>query len=98
MYVIPYTQKRAVVTADRDATVSAARTGWGKRRAERFFARFLQGEKPPLICDILHPIASSRYERIQRTNTLIHDLKPADVLSNQALTPEELKYVEAMRQ
>ncbi len=100
MYIVPHTEKRVVVKQDRAATINATRTAWGKRRAENFFAKFLQENKSPWICHVSHPIASWRYAGIQFTNREL-SLEQADILSNCPLNPltnDELEYIRLSRQ
>ena len=61
MFYVPYTNKRFIFKAERDRVIRAAHTGWGRKRAERFFARFLYEDKSPLKCLLFHPITAVRF-------------------------------------
>ena len=91
MYIIPGSKKRAFVASERDTTIKMATTEWGKRRAERFFAHFME---TGTIAYLAHPIAAFRYWRLPDKTV---DVRERDLVSSDPLTSYELRYVDVKR-
>lgn len=69
MTEIPFTKRRVIVAQDKQDTMNAARTAWGKTRTELFFTRLLDYKYPPTLSYIMHPLASRRYEQVKTANS-----------------------------
>ncbi len=90
MQIIPYTSKRVVFRAAMDATIAMARTKWGRRRTEQFFAKFLYDRKSVADCAGEHPIIVARYAKASRMRE--YDPNP-EFVSSSPLSDTEFDYL-----
>jgi len=96
MYVIPNSGTRVFIKEHRDAAVGAARTRWGRKRAEAYFARFL--ETGSIEC-ARHPIAAMRYAARRDGELGDTDIPnfPSALVSSAPLTNDEGRYIWGLR-